>query len=301
MAKPKINEAGLRVLELLKVVANRPVSSAALLTILENKTENIYRKEVINKYLNTLKLVGLNVEKIKGKYVLLDSIEKTDFCEKDLALILFLKDYIKKLHNETFKDNFYEAFQILERTFSTKTKNLIKSKTIKPYVPGQNVVLKDENVKKYEKYCKELLKTIILYKEDSTASAKSYTVSPLKVVYKKGKAVFVGYCNEESDYKEFIIDNILESKQTPQKSASNYPSSVTFKLKGRLKDSYVLKEEEKIIQYGSDFIVVSNKIEDRTLLVKRLLRYYDKCEILYPKECRQKMVRLIEEMEDIYA
>ena len=94
---------------------------------------------------------------------------------------------------------------------------------------------------------------------------------------------------------------ITDVKQKPQKQVKGSPSSVLFKLKGRLAKSYMLKKGEMLLETGDDFIIISNKNEDRELLIRRLLRYYDKCEILYPKTCRERIVELINEMEAMYA
>ena len=81
----------------------------------------------------------------------------------------------------------------------------------------------------------------------------------------------------------------------------NSTGAVTFKLTGRLAHSYVLKEGDIVIQHETDSIIVSNSIEDKDLLLKRLIRYYDACEILYPTVMREKMLNLINEMENLYA
>ena len=47
-------------------------------------------------------------------------------------------------------------------------------------------------------------------------------------------------------------------------------SSVLFKIKNRLAKSYILKEGETVLEYTDNYIVVSNKTEDKELL-------YDAC------------------------
>jgi len=87
-------------------------------------------------------------------------------------------------------------------------------------------------------------------------------------------------------------------------SFSNSPGSVTFKLTGRLARAYKLKEGENIIEYDlkkKKYIIVSNKTQDKDLLLRRLIRYFGSCEILYPKAMKEKMLTLVEEMEKIYA
>ena len=66
------------------------------------------------------------------------------------------------------------------------------------------------------------------------------------------------------------LKNITEAHQTPQVSTINLAGSVTFKLKNRLASSYRLKEGECVIEQGVDYIIVSNNLEDKDLILKRL-------------------------------
>ena len=69
MVVSKINNAGYRLIELLKELIKHPLSMEELLEIVEDTSDNSYRKELINKYLNTLKLLNLPVVKQKdNKY-----------------------------------------------------------------------------------------------------------------------------------------------------------------------------------------------------------------------------------------
>ena len=59
MSVSKINHAGYRVIELLKELIKRPLSMEELLEIAEDTSNNSYRKDLINKYVNTIKLVNI--------------------------------------------------------------------------------------------------------------------------------------------------------------------------------------------------------------------------------------------------
>ena len=161
--------------------------------------------------------------------------------------------------------------------------------------------LRDENITRFEKYCKDEQKLEIKYKTGAESS-KTITckINPLKIMYKKGNAVLIAYDCTENTYREFVLNFISDTKQLPQKTSDSYTNSVTFKLKNRLAKSYVLKENEKILESKKDYIVVSNSKEDRDLLVRRLSRYFDNCEILYPKDFRKKMTDYLDSIEKVY-
>ena len=63
---------------------------------------------------------------------------------------------------------------------------------------------------------------------------------------------------------------------------------------------FALPSLEKILESKKDYIVVSNSKEDRDLLVRRLSRYFDNCEILYPKDFRKKMTDYLDSIEKVY-
>ena len=302
MSVSKINNAGYRLIELLKELIKNPLEIEELLEIVEDTSDNSYRKELINKYLNTLKLLNLPVIKQKdNKYYIQRSIDPVDFNEKDLSLIKLIENSIAHIQSPELKTNLSSALQIIEKNFSDSTYDLISEKTIDPYIKDFQLALYDENIKKFEKYCKEKLKLTIKYPDDSTGEIEKYHIAPVKIIYKNNKAALIGYYYGTNSYKEFLLENIIDVQQTPQVSTINLAGSVTFKLKNRLASSYKLKEGENVIEQGLDYIIVSNSLEDKDLILKRLIRYFDSCEILYPKSMKEKMLKLIEDMESIYA
>lgn len=295
----KIPSSGTRLLELLKALVKGPLSSGELLKVVEEYSDNIYRPEVVNKYLNTLKLLGFEIVKRNGKYHLLKGIDRVDYSEMDLSLLKFLQKYSLELSMPMFAENLNEAIQFVERTFSSSTQKFIQENKVPVYLPKIRTKKENKEASQYEKYCKDGLKLNIIYALNK-GEEENYKVIPLKVVHKNGKTILVAYDSQNCVYKEFVLECIKEVVQLPQKQSGSYSMSVTFKLKNRLAKSYLLKSGERVIELGKDFIVVSNQNEDRDFLIRRLARYFDQCEVLYPKEFRQKMVDFIEATEKLY-
>ena len=146
MKNIKIANAGYRVLEILKELVNHPLSLSDLLLSIEETTDENFRQELILKYINTLRVLDLNVVKIGKKYCLQNSIEKMDFDKQNLSLFLFLKDYSQKINHENLKDNLIEILQVLERTFSCKTKKIISSNKILAYHLKKPLEIRDNNI-----------------------------------------------------------------------------------------------------------------------------------------------------------
>ena len=95
--------------------------------------------------------------------------------------------------------------------------------------------------------------------------------------------------------QDINFDEIMEIKQLPTKSnPMNMLSSTTFKLKSPLAQTYKLHQDEKLLEIDIDGnILLLNQKEDRTLLLKRLMRYGACCEVLSPKSLRDEMKELI--------
>ena len=298
--KTKTSQAAYRTLEILKSLAEKPLSSQELLEHVEKATDKNFRKEMVLKYINTIKLLGIDIKKEGNKYYLDKSLECIDFSKKDLSIFAFIQKYINKINHDDYKNNIIESLQIIEKNFSEKTISLYKGNKIRAYLPNKPLSIKDENIKQYERYCKDELKVKIVYQCENSQKQKEFLLAPLKIVYKKGIAILIGYDSKNNEYKEFLVENILYAEQTPQKFIQSSSGSVLFKLKNRLAKSYVLKNNEILLESGSDFIIVSNKKEDKDQLLRRLLRYFDQCEILYPKSYRTSLLEMIDAMEKNY-
>ena len=66
-----------------------------------------------------------------------------------------------------------------------------------------------------------------------------------------------------------------------------------FELYGRLKKTYLLKDEERIVDYTKDKLVIANSSNDKKKLFKRLLRYDILCKVTFPKSDVKEFTKLI--------
>ena len=80
------------------------------------------------------------------------------------------------------------------------------------------------------------------------------------------------------------------------KFVKNYSEQVVvFELKTPLAQRYSLRENERLIKpFDGQSITVSNHGEGKEILLSRLLRYDDKCEIINPKIYREEMKEIID-------
>lgn len=314
----KIATSGYRVLEILKALNSSPLTTFEMLKYLEEKTENVFHKEIVAKYIATLRLVGFEIARERDKYILKSSLEKIDFTKEDLSVMRFLEKYVDEMPFVDLKKNICLALQIVEKTFSKEFIEISKSANILPisikkyskntnnecnFDENKNVIpnkfnIEIEKTKLFEKYCIDGLKLEFVYKINN--DEKVFRVAPINVICKKGKIILIAYDFGENEYKEFLLELVDKVKQMPQKGSCFYPSTVTFRLTGRLAKSYILKKGERVLESTSEYLVISNTNEDKEMLYRRLARYYDKCEILYPVQARSEMLEFLNEIEEVY-
>lgn len=298
----KRNDTGVRVLEVLKLLIKGPVSAEELMNSLASKSdiENIYAKETLLKYFNTLEMVGLFVEKRRsdGKYFLKNLPIETSFEESELKILCLIEGYVSKLAQDKVEQPFYSLLANLERSFSKTTMrhyNSIKSnKTTKI---DADSLYNFSLIRLLEKYCVDAQKLKIGYLNYENKCTDIFSVEPKCIIYEFDRVYLSVYNPKLLRNQKLLLENIVHVEQLPQKNTTNqFHNSIVFELNGRLAKSYKLKYGEKVINTLKNSIVISNDVEDKNILFKRLIRYGDKCKILQPKSAKNEFVCFIDKI-----
>lgn len=298
----KIANAGLRVLEMLKILVQRPTTLNEIINSNEDNenTRNVYAKETISKYFNTLKIMGFKVDKVSNKFYLRANLDKISLDAKEIKTFCFLKQYAQSLNKCELGDNMRELFRIIENSLDDESRKLMNNSAGKGITLGNFTPDKSEKlIQKYEGYCRDHMKLRIRYKTRN--QIRTYKIEPKNIVFKTNKVFLHGYNYVDNEYKEFLIANIEDSVRLPQKATDrNYLNPISFQLKGHLAKVYVMRENEKLMDMTDDTITVLNYDEDRENLMHRLLRYRDNCEVKYPKHYRAEFARYMDKILENY-
>lgn len=293
----KTCDTSVRVLETLKLLSRGGSSIQDIISHFEKIDPNnrIYTNEVILKYINTLKVFGLRFTKEKDKYVLLNHLNQFNFDENDLKVIYKLESFSKKIPEQKIKEEIDKFLQELEKRFDDNTR-VLSHNINKPNFIDLNFDYEkySDQIKEYEKYCLDKQRLKITYKQGNKL-AKPIMAEPNEIRY-GGKEIYLSVYNPATaEIHDINFNSILTIEQLPIKSNQrNMFSSVTFELKDRLAKNYKLHENEKLLQIKPDGnIIILNQKEDRVLLLKRLMRYGENCEVLSPKSLREEMKELI--------
>lgn len=300
----KTCDTSIRVLETLKLLSNNAASVQDIIRHFEKTDPNnrIYTNEVILKYFNTLKVFGFRFAKEKDKYLLLNTISQFNFNEKDLKALCLMEKFAETLPEEKIKTELNQYLQDLEKRFDDNTRLLAHSINRPEFGQFGNDYSKySEQIKTYEKYCLEEQRLKITYKNQNNQKI-SMMVDPHEIKYEENEVFFSVYNPSTAEISDININAIVDIDQLPLKAnPTNIYSSVTFKLKDRLAKAYKLHDGEELLKLESDgSTIILNKKEDRALLLKRLMRYGEYCEVITPKNLRDEIKQIIKATLDNY-
>ena len=273
----KKNISSMQVLKTLQVLLQGNYTMQELVSILnENEKEPLFNNSVISKYINTCRYCGIDIPKIHNKYFVASMPFGLELDVKDTDLLERLQNIIRqemsKKNNKIF-DGFIEKIN----RFSNKKISRVEKATYQI------------SVEMFECAIKEKRKIRLMFKNKTI-----WDCIPLNMTENKGKNFFhvlTNSCEKMVDTSRISGIEVLSDK-----FVKNYSEQVVvFELKSPLAERYSLRENERLIKpFDGKSITVSNHGEGKEILLSRLLRYDDKCEIINPKTYREEMKEIID-------
>lgn len=294
----KYNDCCIKLFEFIKMLYEDDVELKTVLNLIsDGKYDGTSNTHVtLNKYLNALKIFGIKIKKIKGKYHLNSSLYKMKFTFDDLKSITLLKQALEIMPDGKNKTNFQKFIRALEIRYDENTKSIVQinsaTKTLHPTFAQSKMV---EQIKQCEKYCQDNQKLEIIFTTEKGEEI-NLLCSPLEQIYQKRKIGLKVLGNNGTRIYEIPFENIKSVKQLPISSSSqSIPTTVVYKIKNRLAQNYKIRDWERVENFETDgsYIIV-NKNEDLDLLIKRLMRYGKECEIISPKFLKEEMINRID-------
>ena len=274
----KINLSSTQVLKTLKILMSGDYTMSELIEKLnENEPEPIFNNGVVSKYINTCRYCGIGIPKINNKYFVSKIPFGIDISVRENELINYLQSNAeaalsaganKKLANFFTKVSRYSNREI-ERAEGESSEKICSI---------------------FEKAAKDEIKLLFLLK-----NKKSLKCIPINILYHNGKRYFHVY-SEDKEYN-ILIDRVAGIEVLKERFSTLKPDgAVVFKLFDALAKNYNIHENEKIIANDlPNSITVVNYNENKLVLLSRLLRYGDLCEIETPAHIRLKMKEIIDE------
>lgn len=247
-----------------------------------NKEEIISRLKIkeatFYKYIQLIKRAGFIIERNNETYRLLgfrNSIKVDKRDEWMLSYLMFIaQNYLTKQKSKIFIEKMTAIAQCISQEAYLRIRK--KSKEIR-----EEEYKKDIH-KKIELFQNSINKNKVL--EVKTKRNAILIIKPLKLSYDKEK-VYLEFINKKDKKVQTLnIESFLKIEYLENfEFYSEIEKEIIFELKNKLANSYILKENERIIDKSQNKIVVGNSENNTNKLFKRLVRYDTYCKILFPK------------------
>ena len=302
----KISSTAYRVLLLMELLNNKPYSMNDINDVFSEDPyiARTFSKEVILKYLSTIRLAGYEISKPSPSnnytYSLKEAPVNILLTTENIKTLAFLENYVSGLYQTKLQKGFEQILNKIIRYFSKEQLNILNNER-KMYKENKSQLCSEyinyeALIKKIEQFCIEGQKIQVKYRLPLENQTMQVVLDPLSIKYISKNVWISGYNTIIGEKQMLNLEYIEDIKQLPTKSKPNHVlSPVIFKLKGRLAKGYRPYEGEEISQIDENegFIQILAYVDDKNQLMQRLLKYGDLCEILYPKYIREKMIKTI--------
>lgn len=305
--KLKISSTAYRIL-LLLLYLNEDSCTVAKLNEVFSKDTHVARyfsKDVILKYISTLRVSGYKISKpcLANSYSY--ELDKLPVCadlnDNQIRVLTVIDSYIKSLHQVKLIGSYKNVLRKIQKIISDEQvellNNEIKNLEQNPLPDFVRHKHFEELIKKLENLIEQKCRVSFKYKLPDGTEEKQIVLELKNIKYEKNEVYISGYNPVLGQTHLIRLGQIVDIKQLPTKSQySQILSPVIFKISGQLAKVYRPYENEKITQVGdkSNTITVTAYIEDQEILLKRLLKYGDSCEVIYPKHTRDAIVKMID-------
>lgn len=195
-----------------------------------------FSKEVIVKYINTLKFSGFDISKNYSKEGVSYHLEKApffmEFTEEELKTLALIQNHMNYIYQSQLVSNFNNLLEKIFRYMpDSKIEQLYKYRKDTEDKVEDNFNQLASLIKTLEQYCIEK-QTISISYSPFEGLRQKITLEPERIEYNNQKVYIYGLNPKIQQYQHLQLDYILDLVQLPQKSkVLNNDHSVTFKLK----------------------------------------------------------------------
>ena len=290
----KYNEACIKIFDLLKLLSKGPAKYQDVIDLFSSEDPNSVSVApvVLNKYLNTLKVFGINVYKEKNHYYLQSSFVTLNMTKNEVRLLKLLKVAGETISNQKQRLLFNRFIEDIECSLTNASREMLtKSDDIKLIERSEYFTKYRDIIDECENFCVENHKIEVCFKQNN----KEYKVicNPREVSYLNNKAYLSVFNNLSRQIFDVPVDSIISIKQIPTLfSGPDIGMTVVYKIRNGLAKAYRLKEWETSdgVIDKDGWLTIINSNENFDVLVKRLMRYGANCKVVSPKNFREKMI-----------
>lgn len=231
------------------------------------------------KNLQLLNAVGFDIEKERKNYRIIS------FCEavKMTKLNTSIMAHLALCAEELFPENKLRELILVFKKFLFLASKKDYRKFLQKYNFYKKAIVNCEYRDKIELFYKFLIEKKIL--KVAIKNKGVLKLLPVRFMWKNEGAFFVFQDTKTKEMREYNPQDVLKmqfyQRQTTEEAKIN---QTVFELSGRLAKTYVIKEDEELIDTLKDRIIIGNHTQDKQKLFKRLLRYDTLCTVTKPRQ-----------------
>ena len=265
-----MNDGCIKIFKLIKLLYEDKADYQSVIDIFiddfneDQTTNNI--QVVLNKYLNTLKVFGLNVVKENNKFILKNGLYSIPFSNDDLISIGILTKLSENFPDKDISQNIQKLLQELnfrmDESHKNKLKNISKNYNFSFFYSNL-----EEKIDYCKQICKENFVVVIIYLKNNEEVKCKCTSK--EIIYEPEGAFLKVYDAISHENINIPITNILTISKQPQiANSTELTTTVVYKLKNRLAKTYKIKENEYSDGYDKDGnLTIINKNEPFDILL----------------------------------
>ena len=250
------------------------------------------------KHIKVLKKAGFHIRRENDYYELFVYKNCAKFANYELSILSYLLLIVNIMLPKKKFEYFYSAINKI--LCLTNKQNYYKVKdTFENLKKASISEYYSEKISILNKYINSKNKVKIIIKD-----TEEMEIFPIELYWEKEK-LNLKYIDLENETKTILLDNIVQICEKNDEIKFTQEHETIFEIRGKLAKSYLLKENERIIDSYRDKIIVANSQKDKDKLFRRLLRYDIYCKVLLPKvdvlkfkEMIEKSLANIEEISD---
>ena len=273
----KKNLSSMQVIKTLQVLLEGNFTMSELIEKLnQNEEEPVFNNSVISKYINTCRFCGIEIPKIHNKYFVTSMPFGLELTNIDINLLESMQNLVKNEMTKKYNKLFNSFIEKLNRYSNKKIARVEKATYQLTSELFENAVADRRKIQ-------------LLFKNRVIMEC-----IPIKITEVKGKTYFnVFYKNRERMIDSARVSGLEVMKQNFLQNFND--ESVIFLIRDDLAARYDLRENEQYTKTDRiGWKAISNRGENKEVLLSRLLRYDDKCEIISPKTYRDEMKQILD-------
>ena len=280
-------------LKVLELLDGKEVSKDEVLKSLNIKPSTFY------KHLNSIKNVGFEIKKNDENYELIKFRKIIKFAKYELGifayLLLLASVMLSDKNAKKVNDILLKMIYLSDKEDYCAIQELFETYKIKVFEDCYS-----EKIAVLDKYSKDNKNIKILTKDNEIFSFQS-----LSVDWKK-QDFYITF-KDKKKTKSIALENVVKISEQIEKEIFEIApkDEVIFEIYDKLMKSYLLREDERVLDNTKDKLVIASSNPDKLTLFSRLLRYGVLCKVVFPKadvkefyEIIKKSLANIEEIQD---